>query len=195
MCHIGDTPVPMREVLALMRPGDIITHCYSGAGTNNLVVDGALIPEALEAHRRGVVFDVAHGGGSFNFDVAERAIASGLRPATISSDVHGVSVNTPGKPLLPWVLSKFLTMGFSLSDVLALATIEPAKIIDRVPALGTLAIGAPADVWLFRIVDGPVDFVDTQKNHRTGARYLESVKVIRDGRPQGFPFPQPFTYT
>lgn len=196
MVHIGDTAMPLGELLAMLRPGDIVTHCFSGANDRNRIVEhGTLLPEALDAHRRGVLFDVGHGGGSFDYTVAEPAMAQGLIPTTISSDVHSVSIQTPGKPLLPWVLSKFLNLGMPLDEVIAKATIEPAKIIGRVPGLGTLAVGAPADVAVFRLVEGPVTFVDANKHERTGRVHIEPVKVIREGRPFGFPFPNPFTYT
>ncbi len=196
MAHIGNCDAPLSDVLDMMRPGDIITHCYSGAfGTNNIVVGGTLLPAALRAKKRGVLFDVGHGGGSFDVTIAKAAIAQGLPPDTISSDVHSVSIQSPSRPLLPNVMSKFLALGFSLDDVVAKATSQPARIIDRVPGLGTLAVGAPADIALFRIVDGPVTFVDTNKHSFPGTRYLEAVKVIKGGRPHGFPFPDPFTYT
>jgi dihydroorotase len=195
MVHIGDAPIPLSELIAMLRPGDIVTHCYSGANNRNRIVeDGKVLAAALEAQRRGVLFDVGHGGGSFDYTVAEAAMAQGLLPTTISSDVHSVSIQSPGKPLLPWVLSKFANLGFSLDEVIAKATVAPARIIGRVPALGTLQIGAPADVAIFRIVEGPVQFVDTNKNERTGKLYFEPVKAIRQGRPFGFPFPDPFTY-
>jgi dihydroorotase len=196
MCHIGDAPVPLAEVLDAMRPGDIVTHTYSNAGgTNAIVAGGKLLPQALEARRRGVIFDVGHGGGSFDFTIAEPALEQGLAPDTISSDVHSVSIQSPGKPLLPWVLSKFLALGLPLDAVVAKATIEPARIVGRVPGLGTLQVGAPADVAVFRVVEGPVTFVDTNKHERRGTQYLDPVKTIRQGRPFGFPFPDPFTFT
>ena len=196
MCHIGNAPVPLAELLDAMRPGDIVTHAYSNAGeTNAIVASGRVLAQALEARRRGVLFDVGHGGGSFDFTIAAAALEQGLGPDTISSDVHSVSIQTPGKPLLPWVVSKFLSLGLSLDDAIAKATVEPARIIDRVPGLGTLQIGAPADLAVFRLVEGPVGFVDTNKHERRGNAYLESVKTIRQGRPFGFPFPDPFTFT
>ncbi|GAC1348857.1 MAG: amidohydrolase/deacetylase family metallohydrolase [Vulcanimicrobiaceae bacterium] len=196
MAHIGNCDAPLADVLEMMRPGDIITHCYSGAaGTNNIVVGGTLLPAALRAKKRGVLFDVGHGGGSFDVTIAKAAIAQGLPPDTISSDVHSVSIQSPGRPLFPNVVSKFLALGFSLDDAIAKATSEPARIIDRVPGLGTLAVGAPADLAVFRIVEGPVTFVDTNKNSFTGTRYLDPVKVVKGGRPHGLPFPDPFTYT
>src|SRR5262249_2331670 len=118
MCHIGgvESPKLMSDILDLLRPGDILTHCYSGAPNlagafTNIVQDGKMLPAALEAKRRGVMFDVGHGGGSFDYTVAEVAIPAGAVPDTISSDIHVFSGNTPGMPYLTWVMSKFLNMG------------------------------------------------------------------------------------
>jgi len=193
MCHIGGVPDALSDLLDLLRPGDILTHSYSGAG-NNTVVDGKVLPAALEAKARGVIIDVGHGGGSFAYAVAEPAIAQGLTPDTIGSDVHAVSINTPGMPYLPWVMSKFLNLGFTLEQVIAMATINPAKVIGRIDGLGTLGVGAPADVSILEIVDGPVSFVDTLNAERKGNRYLRPVDTVRAGRPFGRPYPAPFTY-
>ncbi len=194
MCHIGAAPGSLSDLLDLLRPGDILTHSYSGAG-NNTVQNGRLLPAALAAKQRGVIIDVGHGGGSFDYTVAEPAIAQGLTPDAISSDIHAVSINTPGYPTLPWVMSKFLNMGFSLEDVVAKATVEPGKIIGRVPGLGTLQVGAPADVAIFDLVDGPVEFVDTRNNKRSGAKKLVPALTVRGGRPFGRPpLPIPFLY-
>src|SRR3989475_296208 len=126
---------------------------------------------------------------------AEMAIAQGLTPDAISSDIHAVSINTPGYPTLPWVMSKFLNMGLSLEDVVAKATVEPAKVIGRVPGLGTLQVGAPADVAIFDLVDGPVEFVDTRNHKRSGTRKLVPALTVRGGRPFGRPpLPIPFLY-
>ena len=194
MCHIGAAPGSLSDLLDLLRPGDILTHSYSGAG-NNTVQNGRLLPAALAAKQRGVIIDVGHGGGSFDYTVAEPAMAQGLTPDAISSDIHAVSINTPGYPTLPWVMSKFLNMGFSLEDVVAKATVEPGKIIGRVPGLGTLQVGAPADVAIFDLVDGPVEFVDTRNNKRSGAKKLVPALTVRGGRPFGRPpLPIPFLY-
>jgi dihydroorotase len=194
MCHIGDAPGSISDVLDLLRPGDILTHCYSGAG-NNIVQDGKLLPAAKAAKERGVVFDVGHGGGSFDYTIAEAAIDQGAPPDTISSDIHAVSGNTPGMPFLPIVMAKFLNMGFKLEDVVRMATAAPAGIIGREPKLGTLAIGAPADVAVLEVVDGPVNLVDTRGNTRPGNRYLKPVQTVRAGVPFGRPFMQPFSPT
>jgi dihydroorotase len=194
MCHIGAAPGNLADVLDLLRPGDILTHSYSGAG-NNIVQNGQLIPAARAAKQRGVIFDVGHGGGSFDFTVCEPAMMQGAHVDTISSDVHAVSINTPGYPTLPWVMSKFLALGLSLEEVVQRATVEPAKIIGRVPGLGTLALGAPADVAVFDYVDGPaVEFVDTRNNRKSGTKKLVPVLTVKGGRPFGRPYPFPFVY-
>jgi dihydroorotase len=193
MCHIGNAPGDLSALLDTLRPGDILTHSYSGAG-NNTVQNGKLIAAALAAKKRGVLIDVGHGGGSFDYTVAEPAIQQGLAPDTISSDLHAVSGNTPGMPYLPWVMSKFLNMGFTLEQVVAMATSAPAKIIARQDKLGTLVVGAPADVSVLELVEGPVEFVDTRKNTRKGDKYLKPVATVRAGRPYGRPYPLPFSY-
>ena len=194
MCHIGAAPGNLGDLLDLLRPGDILTHAYSGAG-NNTVQNGRLLAAAQAAKQRGVIIDVGHGGGSFDFTVCEPAMQQGMPPDTISSDIHSVSINTPGYPTLPWVMSKFLALGLSLEDVVAKATVEPAKVIGRVPGLGTLQLGAPADLAIMDVVDGPVEFVDTRKNTRIGQRKLVPYLTIRGGRPFGRPpLPTPFIY-
>src|SRR5260221_374206 len=152
MCHIGgvESVELMSQILETLRPGDILTHCFSGAPNDagqftNIVQDGKLLPAALDAKKRGVMFDVGHGGGSFDYTVAEAAIAQGCPPDTISSDIHRFSGNSPGMPYLTWVMSKFLNMGFTLEQVVALATVNPPKGINRLPQLATLHVGAPAD--------------------------------------------------
>ena len=117
----------MSQILDTLRPGDVLTHAYSGAPNiagkfTNIVQDGKLLPAAPAAKQRGVLFDVGHGGGSFDYTVAEVAMAAGAGPDTISSDIHVFSGNTPGMPYLTWVMSKFLNMGLSLEQVVAMAT-------------------------------------------------------------------------
>jgi dihydroorotase len=200
MVHIGgvENVALMTQILDLMRPGDILTHAYSGAPNiagafTNIVQDGRLLPAALAAKRRGVMFDVGHGGGSFDFTVAEAAIAQGCPPDTISSDIHVVSGNTPGMPYLTWVMSKFLGLGYPLDQVVAMATVNPAKIINRVPKLGTLQVGAPGDVAIMELVEGPVSFVDTRNNTRSGRAYLKPVQTVTAGVPFGRPYGLPFS--
>jgi dihydroorotase len=200
MCHIGgvQTRELMSQILNTLRAGDILTHSYSGfpneAGEGtNIVQDGKLLPAALEAKRRGVVFDVGHGGGSFDYTIAEAAIQQGATPDVISSDIHVFSGNSPGMPYLTWVMSKFLNMGFTLEQVVTMATVNPARVINRAPKLGTLQTGAPGDVTILDVVEGPVRFVDTRKNERDGKVHLRPVQAVVGGVPFGRPYNAPFT--
>jgi dihydroorotase len=200
MCHIGGVAdqALMSQILDLLRPGDVLTHCYSGApnvagmGTN-IVQDGKLLPAALAAKKRGVVFDIGHGGGSFDYTIAEAAIAQGCPPDTISSDVHVFSGNTPGMPYLPWVMSKLIGLGFTLPEVVSMATAAPARVIGRIPKHGTLQVGAPADLSILEVVEGPVSFVDTRNNTRQGKVYLRPAGTVVGGVAFGRPYQAPFS--
>lgn len=200
MCHIGgvQSTALMTQILDALRPGDVLTHCYSGAPNlagdfTNIVREGKLLPAALEAKKRGVVFDVGHGGGSFDFTIAEAAMAQGAMPDVISSDIHVFSGNSPGMPYLTWVMSKFLALGFSLEEVVRMATVNPAKVINRMPKLGTLQVGAPADATVVNLVEGPVDFVDTRNNKRSGKLQIQPANTVLAGVPFGRPYQAPFS--
>ena len=200
MCHIGgvESRQLMAQILDALRPKDILTHCYSGAPNlandfTNLVQDGKLLPAALEAKRRGVHFDVGHGGGSFDYTVAEAAIAQGAAPDTISSDIHVFSGNSPGMPYLTWVMSKFMNMGFSLEDVVRMATVNAANAIGKMPRLGTLQVGAPGDATILEVVEGPVEYVDTGNNKRAGKVHIRPVQTVAGGIAFGRPYSAPFS--
>ena len=200
MCHIGGVAdrALMSQILDLFRPGDVLTHCYSGAPNNaglgtNIVQDGKLLPAALAAKKRGIIFDIGHGGGSFDYTIAEAAIAQGCLPDTISSDVHVFSGNSPGMPYLPWVMSKMIGLGFSMSEVISMATAAPARVISRIPKHGSLQIGAPADLSILEIVEGPVSFVDTRENKREGKVFLRPSGTVVAGVAFGRPYQAPFT--
>lgn len=200
MCHIGGVQSAelMAQILDTLRAGDVLTHCYSGAPNpagkfTNIVQDGKLLPAALEAKKRGVRFDVGHGGGSFDYTVAEAAIEQGAPPDTISSDIHVFSGNSPGMPYLTWVMSKFMNLGFSLEQVVTMATANPAAVIGRIPKHGTLQVGAPADVTLLDKIDGPVEFVDTRNNKRTGNVHLKPIQTVIGGIAHGRPYSAPFS--
>jgi dihydroorotase len=199
MCHIGgvETPALMSQILDLLRAGDVLTHAYSGAPNianqfTNIVQDGKLLPAAAEAKKRGVVFDVGHGGGSFDYTVAEVAIASGAGPDVISSDIHVFSGNTPGMPYLTWVMSKFMNLGYTLEQVVTMTTATPAKVINKMPKAGTLQVGAPGDVSLLEVVEGPVSFVDTRNNKREGKIHIKPAGAIVAGVAYGRPYQAPF---
>ena len=154
--------------------------------------DGKLLPAALAAKQRGVIFDVGHGGGSFDFTVAEVAIPGGCTPDTISSDIHVFSGNSPGMPFLPNVMSKFMAMGFTLEQVVTMATTR-ARQNHQPRAENRHAAGRRAR----RRRDhgtggGAVTFVDTRNNKRDGKLLLKPVQTVINGVPFGRPYQSPF---
>ncbi|HEY2559804.1 MAG TPA: amidohydrolase/deacetylase family metallohydrolase [Caldimonas sp.] len=200
MCHIGGvaTPELMSEILNLLRPGDILTHCFTGFPNNagkftNIVQDGKLLPAALAAKKRGVIFDVGHGGGSFDFTVAEAAMQQGAMPDTISSDIHVFSGNSPSIPYLTNVMSKFMALGFTLEQVVQMASAVPGRIINRAPMLGTLQVGGPADATLVEVQQGSFEFLDTRNNKRSGKALIKPVQAVLSGIAFGRPYNSPFS--
>src|SRR5262245_2344158 len=200
MCHIGgvETVELMTQILETLRPGDILTHCFSGAPNDagqftNIAQGGKLLPAAHAAKKRGVMFDLGHGGGSFDFTIAEIAKAEGVAPDTLSSDIHVYSGNSPGLPYLTNVMSKFMALGFTLEQVVTMATATPGKIINRLPKHGTLQVGAPGDATVLDVVNGPVEWVDTRKNVRPGKVALKPVNTVIGGIAYGQPYQAPFS--
>ncbi len=190
MCHIA-AGIPLADVLAPLRPGDIITHCYQGRGAEgeNLTDSrGRLLPEVVDARQKGVVMDVGHGGGSFRWEIAEAALEAGFLPDVISTDLHAYNVYGPLFDMQT-TLTKFLYLGLPLEKVIELATTTPARAIGR-PDLGALVVGAPADLAVFRVCDAPVELLDTHGAARTWDRKLQVEATVRAGaayRPHEFP--------
>ena len=181
MLHIGSMPGALPEALALLRSGDIVTHCFHGQATGGVLDEnGKLLDEVRAAQRDGIIFDIGHGVGSFNFNVARAAIDAGSPPDVISTDLHTLSINGPVFDL-PTTLSKFLYLGISLEDVIEKATSAPARIIGR-EELGTLKIGTPGDVAVFELVEGEFDFTDANGNRVIGNQKLMPVLTVKDGR-------------
>lgn len=180
MVHVGDTPLRLTEILEELRPGDILTHCFHGRGEGILTDKGQILGEARLAAARGVHFDVGHGRGSFAFGVARRALAQGFRPGTISSDLHVYNLDGPVFDLAT-TMSKFLHLGLSLDEVVAMTTAAPAEAVRGAAALGTLAPGAAADVTLLELSEGRIELEDAQGERVTAGRRLVPVGVIRNG--------------
>lgn len=165
-----------------LRPGDIFTHCYAHVDRRIPVVDekGKLRPFTLEAQKRGIIFDVGHGGGSFLFEQAIPAIEQGLKPNSISTDLHTGSMNAGMKDMIN-VMSKFLNMGLSLQEVIERSTKNPAEIIKR-PELGNLSVGSEADVAVLNLLNGEFGFVDVRGWKMEGTQKLQCEMTIRAGR-------------
>jgi dihydroorotase len=181
MVHVGDTPIPLAEILETLRPGDIVTHCYHGREEGILDGRGAVTQDARRAAARGVLFDVGHGKGSFSFAVARRGLAQGFRPGTISSDLHVYNLDGPVYDLAT-TMSKFLHLGLSLDDVVAMTTGAPARIIGHDGVLGSLRPGAAADVTLVARQEGPVIFEDAMGERVEGTMRLVPSGAVRAGR-------------
>jgi len=171
---------PMSELVTKkLRPGDIYTHCYSGL-RNEQTEDGHVNPAMWEARKRGVIFDVGHGGGSFVWRIAVPAIKEGFLPDSISTDLHTGSMNAGMKDMLN-VMSKFVVMGISVDDVVARSTWNPAREIHH-EELGNLSVGAPADVAVLKMETGDFGFTDTYGANLRGKQKLECELTLREGR-------------
>jgi len=181
MVHVGDTEPSLGEILVELRPRDIVTHCFHGRPHGILDKAGTVLPEVLEAARKGVVFDVGHGVGSFSFDVARKALRQGLTPATISSDLHHYNVHGPVFDLAT-TMSKFLHLGLTIDEVLAKTTIVPATLMGLSDRLGSLREGFLADLAVFKVCEGEFEFEDSMQERAPARRRLEPVAVIRAGR-------------
>ena len=166
-------------VLKKLRPGDIYTHTYLGA-VPMLDENGKVLPYLFEAQKRGVIFDLGHGAGSFLFRQAVPAVHQGFLPNSISTDTHVHSMNAGMKNMLN-VMSKFLNMDVPLKDVIRRVTWNPAREIRR-EDLGHLSVGAVADVTVLRVVHGDFGFVDSAGKRMKGSRKLVAELTIRNGK-------------
>lgn len=175
-------PVLSWETLLLekLRPGDIVTHCYGQTeGRMHVVENGKVQPYATAAQKRGVNFDVGHGGGSFMFEQAIPAIKQGFKPNSISTDLHTGSMNGGMKDMAN-VMSKLLNIGLSLNEVIACSTWNPAQIINK-KELGHLSVGALADVAILSLDKGTFGFVDVGGNKVMGDKKLTCQFTILNG--------------
>lgn len=181
MVHMANTPKPLSDIVKLLNPGDIITHCYKGGDFYNLVCDekGKLYPVVLEAAERGVIFDVGHGNASFDWNIAEKAIDQGLLANTISSDLHKHSIDKVIS--LPMVMTKFLILGLSLKEVIKRVTLVPAQILGLDDKIGTLRSGSKADVTMLRWKNEKFNLYDSCGNYRKSEGYLSVTGVIKAG--------------
>jgi len=171
---------PLAELVTKkLRPGDIYTHAYSGL-RNELDDSGHVNPGMLEGRKRGVIFDVGHGGGSFAWRIAVPAMREGFRPDSISTDLHIGSMNAGMKDMLN-VMDKFLAMGLPLDDVVRRSTWNPAREIKR-EELGHLSVGAPADIAVLRLETGSFGFVDMYGARLRGTQKLTCELTLRDGK-------------
>jgi dihydroorotase len=211
MCHISGTPPTVERILELLRPGDILTHAYTGAGERLVDDRGKVRPAAVRARDRGVRFDIGHGAGSFSFTSAEALAEQGFWPDTLSTDLHQLSVaghnlvedqaiigpirgdGSPELTLLT-VMTKFLYLGWPLADVIRATTAAPAAMYGWTD-VGTLRVGALADLAILEIAPGRRDLYDIEGNIRPFDRGFVCHATIVGGRemePKPMPAPPPW---
>ena len=181
MIHVGKTHTPLESLIEMLRPGDVVTHSFHGHA-EGILDDAGKVKEAFREHqRRGIVFDVGHGAGSFSFDVAERAMADGFRPGNISSDLHLYNIEGPVFDQVT-TISKLIWLGMSLYDVIGLTTVETAKTMGVHDRLGTLKAGAVGDATIARIDEGSFKLTDSYGRSVTSRTRLTHIATVKSGR-------------
>ena len=169
------------DILAFMGERDILTHCFHDMECGILDETGKIRDAVHAAIERGVIFDVGHGAGSFSWDVVQKAMAQGVEPTTISSDLHVYNVNGPVYDLVN-VVNKFLYLGMSLDDALAKVTSIPAETILMPGQVGTLAVDAWGDAVIFELREGEFPLIDARDQVRVGKQKLEPIAVVKGGQ-------------
>lgn len=179
MTHIGASPPSLAEVSEYLRPGDILTHCFTGQDMRIVGSDGKVDPAIKALRDQGLVLDVGHGTGSFSYEVAEAMLEQGIAPDVISSDIHQMAIQGPMFDM-PTTLSKFINLGMPIEDVIAAATVNAARAI-RVNHLGKIGVGDPADIAVFRLEEGDFEFHDITMSERKGSKLLVNTTTLLAG--------------
>lgn len=179
MAHIDSPPPSREEVLDLLRPGDILTHCFRPFPSAPVTHDNQVRAEILDAHERGIIFDIGHGFGGFSFKSARAMLAEGILPDVISSDVHVLCKDGPAYDVLA-VMSKFMALGMSLTEVIRTATVNPAKALRR-ENLGTFAAGSAGDATVLDLRDETTEHTDVSGEKLFGETRLVSAGTIIGG--------------
>jgi dihydroorotase len=180
MCHIDDPPPRYEDVLAALRPGDILTHCFRPFPNAPCDAAGRIKDACWQARERGVIFDIAHGKAAFDFKVAEAMLMGGFPPDVISSDVHVLSLQGPAYDNLT-TMSKFLGLGMPLQDIIRAVTATPARLLRR-PDLADLSEGSTGDASVMRIAKGEFAFKDSLGQTRIYAERFAPVCTVVDGK-------------
>jgi dihydroorotase len=183
MVHVGDTAISMEEIAETLRSGDVMTHCYTPQKPSIVDDKGKLLIAVREAKERGVIFDVGHAGGHFDFDLARRAMGDGLVPDIISSDLHG-RMKQPGFGVvgdLPTTLTKFLPLGMSLEQIVTSCTVNAARAIGWQERIGSLEVGREADIAVLQRLDEPTPLRDSVGGELTHKQRIAVRWTIRAG--------------
>jgi len=190
MVHIAIGPPSIDDVMELLRPGDICTHSFTGLSMKLVDDEGRVRESVRRALERGVLLDIGHGTGSFSFASAEALLAEGVRPDAISTDMHQQSIYGPMFDL-PTTMTKFLTLGMPLADVVRASTSRPAEILGLGREVGTLRPGARADVGLFTMLEGEFPLYDIDGEVRVSRTLLRNTLTILGGRELARREPEP----
>ena len=183
MVHVGSTAIGMDEIADTLRPGDIITHCYTPQKPSIIDEQGELLPLVRKAKERGVIFDVGHASGHFDYDLVERAMGEGIIPDIISSDLHG-RMTQPGFGIvgdLPTTLTKFIPLGLSIEKIIASCTIDAARAIGWQDRIGSLEVGREADIAVLQVVDDAVKLRDSVGAERLHSKRIAARWTVRAG--------------
>jgi dihydroorotase len=179
MAHIDEPPPSYEDVLTRLRPGDILTHCFRPFPNTPATVQGTIKPAVIAARKRGVLFDIGHGMGSFAFKTARTMLANSFSPDTISSDIHSLCIDGPAFDQVT-TLSKLLCLGMPLSDVIAASTVNAAMALKRLD-LGTFKPGSIGDATILSLREGRFDYVDATGEHLMGERRLIAEGTVLSG--------------
>ena len=183
MMHITDSPVPLPDLIAHMKPGDIVTHCYHGRNHGIMGQEKQFVlKEVVEAQRAGIIFDCAHGRSHFNFRMIEKALDQGFLPDTISTDLTMTSATRGPVWDLPTTMTKLLHFGMPLEEIVRRTTATPARLMGYEGTVGTLKPGANADVSVFELRDGNYELRDSDGDTITAKRRLLAQLTVKDGR-------------
>jgi dihydroorotase len=180
MVHIDEPPPSYEEVVARLRPGDVLTHCFRPFPNAPIDGRGKIKPEVIAARERGVIFDIGHGMGSFSWKTARAMLEQGFAPDTISFDVHALCIEGPAFDQ-DTTMSKFLHLGMPLNEVIAASTLNAAKALDR-PELGTLKPGSPGDASILSIRNGAFPLEDSRNGIVTAEERIFADGVVVAGK-------------
>jgi len=180
MAHIDNPPPTREEVLGILRPGDILTHCFRPFPNAPIHGDNTIREEILEARDRGIIFDIGHGYGGFGFRSGKAMLAEGIKPDVLSSDVHVLCVDGPAYDVLA-VMSKFMAMGMTLTEVIAATTANPARALRR-DDIGTLKVGAAGDATIITETSGSFIHTDAIGETITADTKLEHRGIVIGGK-------------
>lgn len=180
MCHIDHPPPSYEEVISMLRPGDILTHAFRPFPNSAATAQGTVKAEVLAARKRGVLFDIGHGKGSFAFKTARAMLANGFLPDTISSDVHQLCIDGPAFDQVT-TMSKFLCLGMGLKDVIAASTLNAGMMLRR-PEYGSLKVGSLGDATILTIREGKFKYMDVVGEELIGNQKIVSEGVVLKGK-------------